>query len=262
MGLIDYNVAVREQVYKVRRISRPVMAGKTDKYVATGDTLEQRWTGPWAELEAKMHGLAATEDRRLQATLTRLEDGDMSELQAVWTEYTLNDDDAEGGGGTSFEVPGSSRENPSYSMQVTSVQEPLLTHSAYASESGETLTALKMLMDGYKETEIISKDEEGNLRTLGEVLAAADPELVKKIKKGQTHYMAPQVAVTARYKSSSIPATTESMKIASPPGGFGTPSGCNWLFLGAGADVQGEEIWVSETYLLSSPGGWDEEIYG
>lgn len=266
MGLIDYYVAVREQVHRVKRISRPVMAGKTDNYVATGDTEERRWTGPWSELADKMAGLEASESNRLQATLTRLDDGDISELQAVWTEYTLRDDDAEGGSGSGEDAaPGSSREAPAVSVQVTVTEEPLLTHPNYNFLTGDYLTALKMLMDGYKESDVLTDSRTGEPITLKQLLSevdTGDDNLVERVKKGQTHYMAPAVQVTCRYRANSMPELETSLKVGQPPAGIPTPTGHNWLALVPGVDVQNGEIWVSETYLLSAPGGWDETIYG
>lgn len=259
MGIRNIGGGVCEAVHKVRRISRPLMTGQADGYVATGDTLEQRWTGPWAALEAKMLNLQADASNRLQATLTRQADGDHAELSAVWTSYVPG---GGGGGGGGANAPGSSRENPSYALQVTSVQEPLLTHPLYANLSQEALTALKMLMDGYKLTEVVATASDGTPTTLEQALGQVDAKLVERVKKGQTHYMAPQIAVTARYRSDSLPDTGNAMKIGNPPGGFSTPAGCNWLQLVPGIEMQGNEIWVSETYLLSSPGGWDKDIYG
>ena len=264
MAIKNINVTLREAVQKVRRYSRPIITG-ADKYVATGDTLEQSWTGSWAELEAKMTSLAYDLTNRLSCTLTRLVDGDHSELRATWTTYTQRGADDGSGGGTSFEgIPGSSRDNPTYSVQVTSVQEPLLTHPNYNSLSDDTLTALKMLMDGYKVTDTLIDSETGDPISIEKVLSSsqgADEDLVKRIKKGQTHYMAPQVCVTCRYKVTEVPDISTSFRTATPPGSINTPAGHNWLSLLPSVEVAEGEIWVSESFLLSGPGGWDKNIY-
>lgn len=262
MGIVDYNIRTVESVQKVRRIQRPAATGEADNYVATGDTLEQRWTGPWSELEQKMLSLDYSATSRLSATLTRTADGSLAELSATWSEYIKAPGAESAGSGADYQLPGSSREAPSYSLQVTCVQEPLLTHPKYENLEGKALTALKLLMDGTKESDVVSQDESGNPVTLQELLAeVGNQELVNKIRKGQTHYMAPQIAITARYKASRIPDTGNAFKISQPPGNFSTPAGCDWLQLVPGIEAHGKEIWVSETYLLSGPGGWDPDIY-
>lgn len=47
-----------------------------------------------------------------------------------------------------FEMPGSTRESPQYSLSVTCVPQPILTHTLAESYSGETLDALKRLVNG------------------------------------------------------------------------------------------------------------------
>ncbi len=261
MGIKDYNIDVREAVHRVRRIRRPLMSG-VDNYQATGDTLERRWSGPWGELERLMESLGYSEASRLDATLTRVADGDMAELVATWTDYRRKDD-AGGGGGEA--MPGSSREAPAISVQVTVTEEPLLTHPNYSFLTGDYLTALKMLMDGYKESDVMTDSRNGEPITLKQLLSevdTGDDNLVERVKKGQTHYMAPAVQVTCRYRSSTMPKLGTSLKIGQPPSGVPTPPNHNWLALVPGVDMQNGEIWVSETYLLSAPGGWDQTIYG
>lgn len=264
MAIKNYNVNLREAVQKVRRYSRPIITG-ADKYVATGDTLEQSWTGSWAELEAKMTSLAYDNTNRLSCTLTRLADGDHSELRATWTTYTLRSAESDSGGSSSFEgIPGSSRDNPTYSVQVTSVQEPLLTHPNYNYLTDDYLTALKMLMDGYKGSDTLMDSRTGDpitIDTLLSELETGDDDIVTRIKKGQTHYMAPQVCVTCRYKVTEVPDISTSFRIATPPGNINTPAGHDWLSLLPSVEVAEGEIWVSESFLLSGPGGWDKNTY-
>ena len=47
-----------------------------------------------------------------------------------------------------FEMPGSTRESPQYSLSVTCVPQPILTHKLAESYSGEKLDALKRLVNG------------------------------------------------------------------------------------------------------------------
>ena len=261
MGIKNYNIVVREAVGRVRRIRRPDIRG-VDNWQATGDTLERRWSGPWDELQELLLSLNYSEAQRLDASLTRIADGDMAELVATWTDYRRKDDDGEGG--TEY-IPGASRETPCISVQVTCTEEPLLTHPNYNFLTEDYLTALKMLMDGYKESDVLTDSRTGEPITLKQLLSevdTGDDNLVERVKKGQTHFMAPAVQVTCRYRSNSMPELATSFKTGQPPGGIPTPDGHNWLKLVPSVDWQNGEVWVSETYLLSAPGGWDKKIYG
>jgi hypothetical protein len=150
-------------------------------------------------------------------------------------------------------------------FSVTVAEEPLLTHPNYNFLTGDYLTALKMLMDGYKESDVMTDSRNGEPITLRQLLSevdTGDDNLVERVKKGQTHYMAPAVQVTCRYRASTMPKLGTSLKIGQPPSVIPTPPNHNWLALVPGVDMQNGEIWVSETYLLSAPGGWDTTIYG
>ena len=262
MAIKSYNITVQEQVKQVLRYRRPIITG-ADDYVETGESLEQAWTGPWAELEARMRAMRYSNTQRIDCTLTRIADGDMAELTVTTTYYTASP----GGGGGSGEggeeasKPGESKEHPAYEVQVQMVQEPILTHPKFQSLNADVLNALKMVMDGYKLSEkILCAD--GERRAIDEVLKSTPSPLTELVKHGLTHYLSPSITLTARYKAQSVPQlATAGQIVSSVPGGFGTPQGRNWFYGGPSVSMEGEQIIVSEVYQLSGVGGWDTNIY-
>ncbi len=260
-----YNITTQEQVDYTLSKQVPIIAG-ADLYRATGETEERHWSGPWDDMLALYKTLSYSNTRRLRATLQRVADGDFAELSATWTLYSTGDGQTGGTGGAEDEKkPGEDRDHPEYDLQTSTVQEPILTHPKWASLEDAILEALKMVMDGYKRTtpfeiEINGKKEKS---TLYDVLKPLKPkELLQCIIKGVTHYNAPHSILTVRYRATEVPyiSTTGSI-VASVPGGFATPSGRDWYFHGPSWQMKGSELWVTEVYELSGPGGWNKFIY-
>lgn len=258
----SYNITTQEQVDYVLTKNIPVISG-ADLWRATGETEEQHWTGPWQELKAKFDAFTATYTRRLRATLKRVADGETAELTATWSLYTTGDGHGGGGEGEEEEPPpGEDRDHPEYDLQTTTQQEPILTHPKWAGLTDDQISALKLVMDGYKRTERMTL-EDGTKKTIYEILKPLKPkELLQLILKGVTVYNVPHTVLTVRYKAQAVPAiaTTGSI-VSSVPGGFATPAGRNWYFHGASWQMKGSELWVSEVYELSGVGGVDSFIY-
>lgn len=257
MSIKSYNIGTREQVEHTLTRTAPVLSG-ADIYRSTGRTEERHWSGPWEALREMMEGLEASATARLSATLTRVADGEMGELAATWSYY-----EAGAGGGEGEKAPGSDREHPEYDMAVQTVQEPILTHPKWQSLGEDTLAAMKMVMDGYRMDEVVTLSN-GKKSTLYEVLKGTQPkELLQCLLKGVTAYNSPHVVLTVRYKSDVVPAiATVGTIVGSVPGSFATPAGRNWYFHGPSWTMKGAELWVTEVYELSGPGGWDAFIYG
>lgn len=257
-----YNITSQEQVDYTRSKQVPVIAG-ADLYRATGETEERHWTGPWDDMLALYNALTYSHTRRLHATLRRVADGDFAELSATWTLYTTGD--GQTGEDGEKKQPGESRDCPEYDLQTSTVQEPILTHPKWAGLLDEQLEALKMVMDGYKRTTPFEYESEGNKvqSTLYDVLKPLSPkELLQSILRGVTHYNAPHSILTVRYRATEVPAiATTGTIVDSVPGGFATPSGRNWYFHGPSWQMKGSELWVTEVYELSGPGGWNRFIY-
>lgn len=260
----SYNLSLQEQVDYTLSKSLPIIAG-ADLYRSTGETEEKHWSGPWAEVKAQYDALEYSYLKRLRATLKRSADGEFGELTASWSMYQTGDGQTEPGSGSGEEKqqPGESRDVPEYDLQLQTVQEPILTHYKWNILNEDALLALKMLMDGYKRDEpILLKD--GTKSTVGAVVDdISPPELVSKVLQGVTAYNSPHIVLTVRYKSVEIPSiATVGTIVTSVPGGFATPSGRNWYFHGPSWTMKGSELWVTEVYELSGPGGWDAFIYG
>lgn len=261
MSIKQFNIATQEQVDYTLTRQAPVISG-ADLYRATGETEEKHWTGPWAELKTRFDALEASVYRRLSATLHRVADGEFAELSATWSFYT-NGDGSTSESGAAVQ-PGEDRDHPEYDLQVQTVQEPILTHPKWASLSEDTLTAMKMVMDGYKRTEKITLSDGKTQSTIYDVLKSVSPkDLLQLLLKGVTAYNSPHCVLTVRYKSTEVPAiSTVGTIVQNVPGGFATPSGRNWYFHGPSWQMKGSELWITEVYELSGPGGWNSFIYG
>lgn len=262
--LVSYNLSLQEQVDYTLSKSLPVISG-ADLYRSTGETEEKHWTGPWSEVKAQYDSLEYSNFKRLRATLKRTADGEQGELSATWSMYVTGDGQTDPGGGGSGEEkqqPGESRDVPEYDLQLQTVQEPILTHFKWCVLNEDALLALKMIMDGYKRDEpMVLKD--GSKTTVGTVIADISPsELVEKVMQGVTAYNSPHIVLTVRYKSVEVPAiATVGTIVTSVPGGFEAPDGRDWYFHGPSWNMKGSELWVTEVYELSGPGGWDKFIY-
>lgn len=254
MSLKEFHILEQESVQHTRTRTRPVLAGP-DAYVPGGDTEEYNYTGPWEALLARFNGLEGTLTRRLQATLTRNADGLFGELNVTYTTYIPGKDatnaDPDGS------MPGSSRAQPCYDLTTSEASAPIMTHPDFAKISGEGARAMKMLIEGYA-----SEDMFDETRTIGEVAEGADQKLYALVCKGVTEYLVQRVTLTARYKASSTGEVGGGMEVKAPPGPFANVGGGrDWLYLGATQNISNGEIWVTETYKLSGPGGWEKSLY-
>lgn len=260
MSITSYNIATQEQVDYTLSRSVPVIAG-ADLFRSTGETEEQHWTGPWQDLHARYLSLPYSYTRRLHATLRRVADGDFAELTATWSVYTTGDGST--GEGEEKKQPGQDRDHPEYDLQTSTVQEPILTHPKWAGCTEDQFTALKMVMDGYKRTEVITLADGKTKSSIYDILKPISPkELLQTILKGVTHYNAPHSVLTVRYRAEAVPAiATVGTIVSSVPGGFATPPGRDWYFHGPSWQMKGAELWVTEVYELSAPGGWNKFIY-
>lgn len=259
MSLSEYgDLTLKEQVPMTRRRQAPVIFGE-DYYKSTGATRSQEWSGPWEDVLAHMEALPASETDRLDALATRVADGDFGTLKATWTEYEFVGEE-----GAEASMPGSSREAPSYEVQTSAVQEPLLAHPKLAYLPTDYLTALKMIMDGYTMDDLITDSTTGTKVKLSYLLdQIPDQEVVKMVQQGVTHYVSPQVVVTCRYQASAVPSFPTLCSIVNEvPGPMpAAAAGRNWLFEGPSTSVQDGKIMVAETYRLSGPGGWNTFLY-
>lgn len=259
MSIKSINIELREQVEHTLTRQMPVVAG-AELYRATGETESRAWSGPWEQMREKFEGLEYSYFRRLNATLKRVADGEFGELTATWTFYEAGDGSGEAG---SDVQPGTDREHPEYDLQLQTVQEPILTHPKWEGMSDDKLLALKMLMDGFKRTEKFVREDGTSARIYDELKNVSPVERVRLILKGVTAYNSPHIVLTVRYRGTAVPdIATAGAIVSTVPGGFRTPAGRNWYFHGPSWSMKGAELWITEVYELSGPGGWDSFIYG
>lgn len=253
MSLAAYNLRGRQQVERTLTRKRPVIAGP-DAFVPSGDSEQLNYTGPWEEMLSRFNAIDGTLRRRVEGHLRQVADGEFAELSVTYTNYIpakeANNGDPDG------VMPGGSRDNPSYSRNFSEATESILLHPKFQGISDEAALAATMLMTGYSATDQFTESE-----TIGEVVQNASAELYAQISKGVTDYLVQRVTLTARYKSDIVP-TQQAMTIATPPGPLaGVASGYNWLYMGATQEYTNGELWVTESYKLSGPGGWDKTLY-
>jgi hypothetical protein len=155
-------------------------------------------------------------------------------------------------------------ENPpkkSYSIDVSTREEPLLTHVIFAELDEAERDALAAYMASNKDTKALSVVEKAVTSETG-LLALA------KIKKGVESYFSPGIVWVEKFKTttpSEIELASVGNSTNSPPGN--PPSaGDNrdWLYLGASGSMQEDgETWEFERrWQLSERGKWDEDLYG
>ena len=249
-----YNITAQESLEHTRTRTRPVITGQ-DAYVNGGDTETYHYTGPWEAMLARFNSLDGSLTRRVEGTLTRSADGKFGELEYTYTSYIPAKDAVNADPDSA--MPGSSSGNPCYDLTTSEASAPILTSPLAANLSDEGARALKMLIDGFSPTDMF--DDE---RTIEEVAKAADEKLFNLVNKGVTEYLVQRVTLTARYKSAS-PVAGGGMTVKDPPGPFASVAGNDreWLYLGATQNMSNGEIWVTETYKLSGPGGWKDDLY-
>lgn len=258
MSIKNINIKLREQVELTLTRQLPVVSG-AELYRATGETESRAWSGPWEQMLALFEGLEYSYFRRLNATLRRVADGEFGELEATWTYYEAGDGSGEAG---SEVQPGADRDHPEYDLQLQTVQEPILCHPKWAGLSDDKLTALKLLIDGYKMQEKFVRDDGSPVRIYDELKGAGLGDRVRLILKGVSAYNSPHVVLTVRYKGTVVPSiATAGSIVATVPGGFQTPPGRDWYFHGPSWSMKGAELWITEVYELSGPGGWNKFIY-
>lgn len=230
----------------------------------SGKTEEWKFTGSMEDLEALWSERESYASRLCQVSLslTRTE-GDMGEL-VVRHSYHLASSDGE----RLARDVGSSRDNPSYSYSRNDAQESIMLHPliADAGLSADVLTVLNHIVKGGTEEDWIWLSD-GGQHQCREYLYQQDPvNYGTLLKLAQTPSWL-DVRITLRVTYSIPPDTVVEMPtwlkiVDEVPGPMPTPAGRNWLTGPMTWDVEGDQAKVSETYVLSGPHGWDEDIYG
>jgi len=246
-------------IEQVQRSFCVVNKGKGEP--VSGGYTEETWEGTWTEMcaYAERQSAAGGDLWSVTATVTR-KDGNFAECRI---RRQAMDGKEEG----QVEMPGGTRDNPQYSLSVTCVPQPILTHPLAESFTGEKLDALKRLVNGGCMGSLVDVTKDGQplqQKTVRSILGDEATPLIEKIKKGVTSFYSPQIVLQVRYKVTD-PGSISYQKactIATPPGPFESPDGnFNWLSMGTSVEGYGKDWQVTDSYMLSGPDGWDKDIY-
>lgn len=231
---------------------------------STGCRTVTVYTGLYDELAAMagaLHGSAGqggSSQITWEATQT---EGPMGELRITTETFRRpasddDDSDAGGGGDAGGGEPGDSPDNPEVSIQSNTVEEPLLTHPKFRGVGGDTLTALKAMIDGASEGDTV-RCADGMERRIAALVKGC--EAAEYIKRGVTSYLCPHTVVTLRSKGRH--AAGSAGQIGSAAGLPPAAGSRNWLCTGTGVEMSGGEAYSTSTWELSGPGGWDKGLY-
>lgn len=258
-NIVYYNIALRETVGRELRRTRAQAEAYTS---ATGYSKVTPYVGRWEEVVALMDEIcsAPADAYAVTCEATGIEAG-LAELRVTEEEYERPSGDE--GGEQEDEI--GTEGQPAYSGSTSASMEPLLTHPMFESidDESDEMRALKAVIDGHDECELISdeKSSAGTRRIKDLITSAAGRKALKFLRKGIMNYYCPRSEVTARWRGASNPYTVGAI-ISQPPGSVvKTPSGYNWMVTSVGTDKQGDEVWQSASFQLSSPGGWNRELY-
>ena len=229
------------------------------------------WDGLKSYIETLLAGYndAATEfsGTSYTCTITRHEAGRATaQLQLTPMEFVKSADDegGEGGEGTGAN-PGDSRAYPEISVSVENVEEPLLTNPICANLTEDQMCAVNMFCSGSTMGEIVYGTSGAPVGTVGSLITTLPADVKKLVLAGVTSYYSPKATITIKYKSSkaALVVGSDGATISdSVPGVKNLSSNRNFLFMGSGVEQASDgSVTVSETYLQSGPGGWNQTLY-
>ena len=266
--IVEHNITeLRSSEHRLRWTREPA-EGFTEP---TGFSEDYEMTGHFTALRAKAEGMAAATRNGigLSLELSRA-GGTFGRLRITETYYQASsepgDDDPGSSGGN--DSPGDSEAAPSYTVAFVRTEENILSHPKFEAVVGvqQYAEALNLLMTGGRMSDYVYDAYlPQNRRSLRELFEDASGPLalvLDKIMTGKHRYVATRPVVTARWRVSSPTSVVGTPGIVnSVPGGYPTPSGCNWLCVPGGVEDQGGEYWATATYECSGPGGWDKDLY-
>lgn len=267
--IVEHNITeLRSSEHRLRWTREPLETFTKP----TGFSEDYEMTGHFTALRTKAEGMAAATRNGigLSLELSRA-GGTFGRLRITETYYERDsgsEEDGDNGGSGSTEPPGSSAEVPSYSVSFVRTEENLLSHPKYQAVGGvaQYAEALNLLMTGGRMSDYVYDEHAPqNRRTLRELFADASGPLAQvldKIMVGKHRYVATRPVVTARWKVSGPGAIGASPGIVKAvPGGYPTPTDCDWLCVPGGVEDHGGVYWATATYECSGPGGWDKDLY-
>lgn len=201
----------------------------------------------------------------ITSTMTR-QPGEIAELQTEWQEMWYEYEDKETAEEEEDtkdkteeekeeETVGESEDNPEIITDRTGVLESILTHPAAAQYTEGQMMACHAYMGGKGlDDKIAYKGKKVKIRDLW-------PKnwLGELILKHVWEYYVPHTVVRRQWKGRGNPGKVCQIGHASglPPAG----SNRNWMCMGNGIEKRGADVSKSDTWELSSPGGWNVKLY-
>ena len=151
-NIVYYNIALRETVGRELRRTRAQAEAYTS---ATGYSKVTPYVGRWDEVVALMDEIcsAPADAYAVTCEATGIEAG-LAELRVTEEEYERPSGDD--GGEQEDEI--GTEGQPAYSGSTSASMEPLLAHPMFSGVSESEMRALKAVMDGRDECELISDD--------------------------------------------------------------------------------------------------------
>ena len=203
--------------------------------------------------------------------------GGMTSVKLTYTKPLVEDDEESGdddGSDSDDDEKEEKMSNFHSSLDVTVVDEPLLTHPKMSGFSGAELEYLKALMDGARMWELVpvvdnngkpmlDKDGQPIKRALGSLLNKNSIG-VQLILKGVTTYKDITATYNTSYNTKANQIDVSKVgKIDTPPNAPPFP-GKNWLLVARMVSLNddGKTYAVESTWLLSGLGGWNTHLYG
>jgi hypothetical protein len=141
---------------------------------------------------------------------------------------------------------------PTYQTIRTASQEPLESNPLFLSLTQAELKYIAAYLQN-----------PGAVVTVYDLSPAGLALLARKLR-GQTDYLACGITYRQSYPSQTDISSDDQAGvgfIAAPPGNPATPAYCDWLYIGAESDQEGNAYRISKEWRLSALGGWDSYIY-
>ena len=261
----SYNIALRETVGRQVRRVRPAADGYTQ---STGNSTVTPYVGTWAEVEVMMDEVCGALRDAYQVTCEATGiDGGLAELRVTEELYEFASSSGGGGDGGDGGAEGAgdlgTAGNPEYTGTSYLVNQPLLSHEKFKDLTEDEVRALKALMDGHDENDLI---RDGESDTGGRMIkdflkSSAAQKAAEYIKKGITTYVCVQVEASASWEGGSNSYKSGTI-ISSPPGNVvSTPEGCNWMVGAVKKTRSGSTVRWGVDFVCSAPGGYDSWLY-
>ncbi len=183
-------------------------------------------------------------------------EGDWVEITAQYVGSQIPPGGGGGGGGGANDV------DSEYGLRQRTREEPLGTAPFYSQDDTLTPEDIKEATEAASNP---AKNQDGTVK-LVDTDGWPDKKLnlYNKIKLGYDRYLARGVEFYMRYVEDEMPDDLDELqKVAdpAPPNAPPQTDGSDWLLIGYNVVERAGVFDIEKVWLLSDPGGWDEDIY-